>query len=102
MAVSKSAQIEERLVALETEVALLKSRLGEDAKPAIELTDDLPWWEKIAGRFENDPDYDRAMELGRAYRESLRPKPSKASKAGKSKARKNSNVRARHRSSKSA
>lgn len=94
MAVSKSAQIEERLVALETEVALLRSRLGEGATPAAESTGDLPWWEKIAGRFENDPDYDRAMELGRAYRESLRPKPSKS--------RKTDNGGTRHRSSKLA
>lgn len=98
MARSSTAQLEERMAALEAEVALLKSRLSESAQPAT----NLPWWEKIAGRFENDPDYDRAMELGRAYRESLRPKPAKASKAVKSKARKSRNVRARHRSSKSA
>lgn len=83
MASSTKAQIEERLSALEAEVALLKSRLGNEASNNAE-SDDLPWWEKIAGRFADDPDYDRAMELGRAYRESLRPKSAKKSKAKKS------------------
>ncbi len=82
MAGSKTAQLEERLTALESEVALLKSRLGENVQP-VETTDDLPWWEKIAGRFANDPIYDEAMELGRAYRESLRPKSAKKSKTDK-------------------
>lgn len=77
---SSTAQLEARLTALETEVALLRSRLGEEANPVTESTDDLPWWEKIAGRFENDPIYDEAMALGRAYRESLRPKPAKTKK----------------------
>lgn len=36
------------------------------------------WTDKIFGSFENDPDFDAAMELGRKYRESLRPKPAKA------------------------
>lgn len=94
MASSKTAQLEERLMALETEVAQLKSRLADSAKPNEEATDDLPWWEKIAGRFANDPIYDEAMALGRAYRESLRPKPRKSAKK--------SNGRTRHRSSKSA
>ena len=33
----------------------------------------IPWWEDI-GVFANDPVYDKAMKLGRAYRRSLRPK----------------------------
>jgi hypothetical protein len=32
------------------------------------------WLDEVYGSFANDPDYDRAMELGRKYRESLRPK----------------------------
>ncbi len=80
MVSSTNAQLEERLSALEAEVALLKSRLGEEAHTDMKSTDDLPWWEKIAGRFANDPIYDEAMALGRAYRESLRPKKSKSRK----------------------
>jgi hypothetical protein len=30
--------------------------------------------ESIAGTFANNADYDEAMKLGKAYRESLRPK----------------------------
>ena len=37
----------------------------------------LPWWEQRWGMFDNSADYDKAMELGRKYRESLRLKPTK-------------------------
>ncbi len=50
--------------------------------------DALPWWEQRWGVFDKSPDYDKAMELGRKYRESLRPKPAKNSakkKAAKAK-----------------
>ncbi len=46
----------------------------------------LPWWEQRWGVFDNSSDYDKAMELGRKYRESLRPKPAK--NGGKKKATK--------------
>ena len=58
-------EIEKRLAVLETEVASLKSK--------IEKKDDkneIPWYEKIAGTFADDPIYDEAMRLGREYRES--------------------------------
>jgi hypothetical protein len=61
----------ERVTTLEAEIASLKERF---AKPPA---DEVPWWEKTWGMFANDPDYDAAMELGRKYRESLRPKPAK-------------------------
>ncbi len=57
-------KIEKRLSALETEVAELKNN-GQNRS--------LPWWEKIVGVFENDEDFDKAMQFGREYRESLRP-----------------------------
>ncbi|HZS03436.1 MAG TPA: hypothetical protein VFD58_01055 [Blastocatellia bacterium] len=65
MAVSK---LEMRVAALEAEMARLKQKVEGP---------ELPWWEKIWGTFANDPDYDKAMELGRKYRESLRPKAKK-------------------------
>ncbi len=37
----------------------------------------LSWWEQRWGVFDNSPDYEKAMALGRKYRESLRPKPTK-------------------------
>ena len=50
----------------------------------------LPWWEQRWGMFDDSPDYDKAMELGRKYRESLQPKPTKngvRSEYGKTKCR---------------
>lgn len=61
--------LEERLAALEVEVAQLKQRLEGEQPP-----DAVPWWKKIVGTFANDPEYDEAMRLGREYRESFRPK----------------------------
>ncbi len=58
--------IAKRLATLEDEVAKLKSKLK-----AFDAT--KPWWEGIAGTFENNPVYARAMKLGRQYRRSLRP-----------------------------
>jgi hypothetical protein len=64
-----SSQLERRVAALEAEVAKLKNTLEvKDQTP--------PWWEQIAGTFENDLIYDHAMRLGQHYRQSLRPKPS--------------------------
>jgi hypothetical protein len=60
-------QLEERLAYLESEVAKLKTKAESDSLS-------VPWWEKIAGTFAENPAYDEAMELGREYRESLRPK----------------------------
>ncbi len=56
-----------RVANLEVEVANLKARLD-----AIEKAP--KWWERIVGTFENDPHYEKAMRLGRQYRESQRPK----------------------------
>lgn len=61
-----SKQIEERVAHLEAEVAILKSKVKNDLPPE-------PWWEKISGTFSDNSAYDEAMELGREYRDSLRP-----------------------------
>jgi hypothetical protein len=61
-----SSPLEQRVAALEAEVAALRRK--------IEIAgSDKPWWERIAGTFEHDPIYEKAMNLGRKYRESLRP-----------------------------
>ena len=50
--------LEERIAKLEAEVAVLKH---QEAEP-------LPWWESVAGTFENDAMFDDAMSLGAEYR----------------------------------
>jgi hypothetical protein len=72
-----AANIETRVEALEAEVARLKAKMDK------EESKEEPWWRQIAGTFEGDPYYKEAMELGRKYRESLRPKPSKKKKKKK-------------------
>lgn len=66
--------IEERLTRLEQEVARLKMKVVDD---------ETPGWKKFVGAFLNDPYFERAMEYGRQYRESQRPKGrTKRKKAG--------------------
>ena len=62
------ASIEQRMKALEEEVAQIKARLERRGKTSVD------WLDKIWGSFANDPIYDEAMRLGREYRESFRPK----------------------------
>ena len=57
-------KIEERLAALEREVADLKRKLPP-TEPVVK-----PWWEIMAGTFADDPAFEEAMELGRQYRKS--------------------------------
>jgi hypothetical protein len=57
--------LEERLATVEQELAKVKRQL------AIRKTDSSgPWWEEQVGVFADDPLYDEAMRLGRAWRES--------------------------------
>jgi len=66
---ASSSPLEQRVADLEAEVSTLKRKLDN-----LDMT--TPWWEQIAGTFENDPIYEKAMQLGREYRQSLRPKTS--------------------------
>jgi hypothetical protein len=77
--------MEARLSALEREMAQIKRLLRSKSART------QPWWERIAGVFEDDPVFEQAMKLGRQYRESLRPR------GGEHRGRKND--RSRHRSS---
>lgn len=61
--------LEERVTAVEQELAQLKQLLQSETTPAT-----IPWWDKIAGTFAKSEHYDEAMRLGREYRESLRPR----------------------------
>ena len=61
--------IEERLTAVEKELAELKQQLAKEKSPTA-----APRWEKIFGAFANSEGFEEAARLGREYRESLRPK----------------------------
>jgi hypothetical protein len=57
--------LEQRVAQLEQDVSQLKSNSSNHTE--------RPWWERIAGRFENDPAYDEIVRLGREYRAAQRP-----------------------------
>jgi hypothetical protein len=65
------SEIEQRVAALEAEVTRLKEKLEAVTTPAN------PWWQDIYGTFAGDPLHEEAMQAGRDYRESLRPKARK-------------------------
>jgi hypothetical protein len=62
-----SAQLAERLLALEKRVEELQAALKRRPDPM------RPWWRDDAGRFADDPVFDQIVRLGRAYRRSQRP-----------------------------
>lgn len=70
------SELEMRVLALERELAALKSQL--QGRPP-----NWRWWAEGAGRFANDPVFDEIVRLGKEYRDSLRPKRAKV-KRGRS------------------
>lgn len=60
------AKLEQRMAELEKEVASLRKKVNE-------LSGSEPWWERIAGTFQDDPIYEKAMKLGRQYRRAQKP-----------------------------
>ncbi len=79
-----SADLEQKVAALEAEVAKLRAALNTAGGKQY------PSWREIAGSFADDPAFEEAMRLGREWRESFRPKPPRK--------KKESDGRARHRS----
>ena len=57
-----NTEVEKRISILEEELSILKSKFEKIEKK------DLPWWDKIAGTFADNPAYDEAMRLRREYR----------------------------------
>jgi hypothetical protein len=67
-----SKKLEERVARLEAEIAQIKRGQVADTSAS-------PWWDKVRGRFRDDPAYDEAMTYGKDYRESLRQPGDQAS-----------------------
>jgi hypothetical protein len=65
--------VQERLTALEQEVARLRSLIEEPRRS------NLAWLEMVSGAFANDPALDEAARLGRQWRKS-EPRKSRARK----------------------
>lgn len=61
-----TTSLEERVTALEAEVARLKHVPQTQQEQAAKK----PWWERRFGAFKDDPMYDEAMRLGAEYRRS--------------------------------
>ena len=56
--------IDERLTAVEKELADLKKRVAHQEK-------DGSWIERIAGTFKDEPEFDEIVRLGREFRRSV-------------------------------
>lgn len=56
--------LEQRVELIERELNFLKSQLPKNSQ--------RPWWQKIAGVFENDPVFDEISSLGQSFREQER------------------------------
>lgn len=61
-----TAEIEQRLLAVEQAVEQLKMQMAQGKRPRRR------WWVDDAGRFADDPVFDEIVRLGQAYRRSLR------------------------------
>ena len=66
--VELESRFSRRITELEAEVSRLSQRI-DDAPKATKTA----WWKKIVGVYQDDPEFDEAMRLGREYREALRP-----------------------------
>lgn len=83
-----TTEIEQRLVLLENSLSERLARVEEEvSRLAQRVTEEPPpeataWWKTIVGAFQDDPEFDEAMRLGRAYRESLRPTDEEAAEKG--------------------
>ena len=64
-----SATLEERMSAVEAELAEIKRRL-----PRRKGGDSTPWWERHFGAFKDDPAFESAVRLGEEYRKA-QPNP---------------------------
>jgi hypothetical protein len=82
-----TTEVEERLAQLERSFSERIARLEEEvsrlSQPAAASAPEPAWWQRIVGVFQDDREFDEAMRLGRAYRESLRPRDDEAACASR-------------------
>jgi hypothetical protein len=57
-------KLEQRLAALESELAQMKDELKREKEP---------WWKAWMGAFENDPYFEQAMKYGQEWRKGKKP-----------------------------
>ncbi len=69
------AELEQRVAELEKAVTQIQKRMASGKAPGRR------WWIEDAGRFANDPVFDEIVRLGKAYRDSLKPKKRKTRRA---------------------
>lgn len=66
-----SQKLDDRSKHLEARVETLEAELAQFKKLIADLLGkETPWWIKVAGSFEDDPDFDEALQLGQAWRKS--------------------------------
>jgi hypothetical protein len=71
-----ATELEQRLVQLEKSFSARIARLEEQVSELTQQMRDAPgvqsaaWWKRIVGVFQDDQEFEGAMRLGRAYRES--------------------------------
>ena len=63
---STATQLDRRVTVLERELRRMRSELRVARKASQK-----PWWQRLAGKFKNDPLFDQTIEAGKAYRRSL-------------------------------
>ena len=74
-----AARVVERVERVEQELSKRISKLEEQVSRlehqayAGMAPDRDPWWKEIVGVYKDDPEFEEAMRLGNAYRQSLRP-----------------------------
>ena len=67
--------VEERLLALESEVQAVKQQLARMGKPRA-------WLDEVAGSMDEWPEFDEVLRLGREFRESACDAPGTPSDGG--------------------
>ena len=63
------ADLRRRVDALDSEVTLLKRKLGEKEPRRTKM-----WWQELAGKFDDDPVFAEVVKEGRKWRQSQQAK----------------------------